>query len=266
MTHTPTPAEIETLRRKAKRHDLDCTRSPWASYCSCGADEALAILDRLSPPAPEVDEATVWTRKVLCVFMKSGEDPAPDAAEEYISGGFDEDADFIAARAALSELIASKDAEIERLSDELDELKNPIYCTICGSCGETGCGCTHKCLYPFSHPDVDADLAAQMVREMASTGGVRGTAYFEKFEAIARRYMEKLFTEDEARRSFEMVAEQGGDYLSGQSTVADIIVNKIRAERARKDGRCKCTFAQKMTGDGCDVCNPERAKDYGHER
>ena len=40
-------------------------------------------------------------------------------------------------------------------------------------------------------PVTTDDLAAQMVREMASTGGVRGTAYFEKFEAIARRYIER---------------------------------------------------------------------------
>lgn len=80
------------------------------------------------------------------------------------------------------------------------------------------------------------DLAAQMVREMMPhTRIFAATTRYAALEAIARRYMEKLFTEDEVRRSFEMVAEQGGDYLSGQSTVADIIVNKIRAERADKE-------------------------------
>ena len=29
---------------------------------------------------------------------------------------------------------------------------------------------------------------------------------------------------------------------------------------------CKCDFAQKMQGDGCDECNPEKAKELLEER
>lgn len=28
---------------------------------------------------------------------------------------------------------------------------------------------------------------------------------------------------------------------------------------------CKCTFAKKLTGDGCEVCNPAKALEYAKE-
>lgn len=122
MTHTPTPAEIETLRRKAKHHDLDCTRSPWASYCSCGADEALAILDRLSPPAPEVDEATrIW--REIHVHEELAMGARGQINKKFRNGDYDNDkfgqGGIAYLRTALSELIASKDAEREKQNKQL---------------------------------------------------------------------------------------------------------------------------------------------------
>lgn len=97
------------------------------------------------------------------------------------------------------------------------------------------------------------DLAAQMVREMEET---------PKEIAEAELIVEAL-------RAWGPLVSSGYECPAAGQTMhvaADWIEKAIRAERAGKDGRCKCTFAQKMTGDGCDVCNPERAKDYDHDR
>jgi hypothetical protein len=72
---------------------------------------AYDILDRLSPPAPEVDEATVWARKVIVAWAFEGKLAKDDL---YLDA-----AQLNAARAAIAELIASKDAEIERRIEEL---------------------------------------------------------------------------------------------------------------------------------------------------
>lgn len=74
----------------------------------------LADADRLSPPAPEVDEATVWTRKVLHAHQRAMTPPDSGWGNmSYEKGSYDHLDVFKAPRTALSELIASKDAEIE---------------------------------------------------------------------------------------------------------------------------------------------------------
>lgn len=64
----------------------------------------------------------------------------------------------------VAEATAEKDAENERLRAALEMMEAEaaaasLYCSICGSCGEEGCGCTHKCVYAFAHPDVSERLA-----------------------------------------------------------------------------------------------------------
>lgn len=76
------------------------------------------------------------------------------------------------------------------------------------------------------------DLAAQMVREML--GGSPGS---QRLYAIARRYMEKLFSEDELRRMFVIASDYWGFVTDEDSFAADMRVNKIRAERAGKAER-----------------------------
>lgn len=75
------------------------------------------------------------------------------------------------------------------------------------------------------------DLAAQMVREMIEK------PYPAVMEAIARRYMEKLFSEEELRRMFVIALYNYGWAAGANSFAADVCVDKIRAERAEKDGR-----------------------------
>lgn len=69
------------------------------------------------------------------------------------------------------------------------------------------------------------DLAAQMVREMGFDG-LFDQDVIEEFEAIARRYMENLFTEDEVRDAIG---------LASVGFSNDECIGKIRAERAWKE-------------------------------
>ena len=62
--------------------------------------EVAQFFDRLSPPAPEVDEATVWTRKAM------------DAIYPFGQTGLKGNSPIARLTEVISELIASKDAEI----------------------------------------------------------------------------------------------------------------------------------------------------------
>lgn len=105
MTSPLTPAEIETLRDTLNKHVEDRPE----------LNAAVAILNRLSPPAPEVDEATVWTRKVLHAHQRAMTPPDSGWGNmSYEKGSYDHLDVFKAPCQVLSELIASKDAEIAK--------------------------------------------------------------------------------------------------------------------------------------------------------
>ena len=80
-----------------------------------------AILDRLSPPAPEVDEATrIWREMNAEGARACGSIPL--MVQKWRNGEHDNDVSAIAEitylRQAIAELIASKDGEIERVNAE----------------------------------------------------------------------------------------------------------------------------------------------------
>lgn len=117
MTSPLTPAEIETLR-KIINGELDRE----ADYAAIIA--ANKTLDRLSPPEPEqLDEATKIWREMRA--RGADEQGFVRTAAEYRGGYIDLMAPSVKEisylRQVLSELIASKDAEIERLKGEADE-------------------------------------------------------------------------------------------------------------------------------------------------
>lgn len=53
-------------------------------------------------------------------------------------------------------------------------------------------------------------------------------------------------------------AMEDGEYRADMIEFSDALI-ALRAALAEPE--CKCTMRQKMVGDGCAVCNPERAKD-----
>jgi hypothetical protein len=60
--------------------------------------------------------------------------------------------------AAAFETIEQQAARIAELQQALVDMEPIPYCEVCGSCGEVGCGCTHKCKFAFDHPDVEAKI------------------------------------------------------------------------------------------------------------
>ena len=47
---------------------------------------------------------------------------------------------------------------------EAGQNEPPIYCPVCGSCGDEGCGCLSKCLYPPVSPLEDSERPTIYVR------------------------------------------------------------------------------------------------------
>lgn len=167
------------------------------------------LTDDLSPPAPEVDEATrIWRemRAVGANFV--GE---YDRAEAFRSGGMDNcpvgPYEIDTLRTTLSELIASKDVEIERRIEELfdwekiakrtkealtgaeDELR-VCYSELATLRAESERlkNMVYAVNKAAERKAADDDLAAQMVREMYDAIPWIGGDVLT-YEAIARRYM-----------------------------------------------------------------------------
>ncbi|SCW56449.1 hypothetical protein SAMN02927924_01391 [Sphingobium faniae] len=46
----------------------------------------------------------------------------------------------------------------------MEQNEPPIYCPVCGSCGDEGCGCLSKCLYPPVSPLEDSERPTIYVR------------------------------------------------------------------------------------------------------
>lgn len=54
--------------------------------------------------------------------------------------------------------------EIQALKEEIENIKNPIYCVECGSCGEVaGCCDVHRCLYLNAHQGEYDDLVKENI-------------------------------------------------------------------------------------------------------
>jgi len=169
MTDKLAPSEIETLRGVMAHfnpHDSD----PLAKDIK----DALAILDRLSPPAPEVDEATVWTRKIW-------------GTED--DGAYDHDTVFQETRAVIAELLASKDAEIEqwksqeRVAFEHQQKAESELAAVSAAIGTT----------EFMDPPDGGSptLAEQVGRMRAELAALR--AENERLKADNLKHLEELF-------------------------------------------------------------------------
>jgi hypothetical protein len=116
---------------------------------------------------------------------------------------------------------AEKDKEIERLRAalemmEADALAASLYCSICGSCGEEGCGCTHKCVYAFAHPGVSERLA--------------------KLEAVAEaaRDLSKAFRDDICRRDHHGYCQS--HFLEEDCSVDRLLKALFALEGEKADG------------------------------
>lgn len=136
--------------------------------------EATQFLDRLTPTEPEVDEATVWTRKIW-------------GTED--DGAYDHDTVFQETRAVIAELLASKDAEIEqwksqeRVAFEHQQKAESELAAVSAAIGTT----------EFMDPPDGGSptLAEQVGRMRAELAALR--AENERLKADNLKHLEELF-------------------------------------------------------------------------
>ena len=144
---------VHALWRGVKHSD-SCHGS---SECSCGQEELVKKLQEFVNEVEKRDQFADLVMMARGVIEPALWSPAsgPVQWDEAKISGAREQASHMS-EGVVKALFAECGPEANVITVIEDEGESP-YCD-CGSCGEIGCGCTHKCKYAFEHPDVDEKI------------------------------------------------------------------------------------------------------------